>query len=274
MTNSPRVNPEPAPRRRARLRLVAAGGAALVFVLGATITMAASPSPSSSAAPDPTADPSADGLPGFGPFGGRMGVADGFAGFGGRHGGIAGGRISITAIDGSSLSLETLDGWTRTITVTDSTTITKDGATIALSDLSVGDRIRLRQTVEDGTYTVTAIDVVVPTVVGQVTAVDGDSITLQQPDGTSVTVHVDGSTAYTVAGETGKALSDVEVGMVVAASGEERADGSLDASTVHAGSIWQRMGRDGGRGGGPGGHGPWGVNPAPTASPESSSNDG
>ena len=53
--------------------------------------------------------------------------------------------ITITAIDGSSLSLKTEDGWTRTITVTDTTTITKGGATITLGDLAVGDSIRFRQ---------------------------------------------------------------------------------------------------------------------------------
>ena len=77
-----------------------------------------------------------------------------------------------------------------------------------------------------------------PSVLGQATAVDGDSITLSQPDGTSVTVHVDSSTTFTVGGETGKSVADVEVGMIVAASGEENADGSLNASRVRAGTIW------------------------------------
>jgi hypothetical protein len=248
---------------------VAAGGAALVFVLGAAITMAASPAPSSSPAPDSTAAPG-----GFGPRGLGKGLIDGLGEFAGRRGGLAGGRISITAIDGSSVSLETIDGWTRTISVGDSTSITRDGETIALSDLSVGDTVRIRQTVEDDTWTVTAIEVVVPSVVGQVTAADGDSLTLQQPDSSTITVHVDGSTTYTVAGETGKALADVEIGMVVVASGELNDDGSLDASSVRAGSIWQGMGRDG-RGHGPGrGNGPWGDRAAPTATPDPSTDAG
>jgi hypothetical protein len=265
----PTTTLRPTGRGRAQWRLVAAGGAALVFVLGAAITMAASPEPSTSPSPDPTAVPG-----GFGPRGMGKGFIDGLGEFAGRHGGIAGGRISITAIDGSSVSLETVDGWTRTISVGDSTSITKDGQTIALSDLSVGDNVRIRQTVEDDTWTVTAIEVVVPIVVGQVTATDGDSLTLQQPDGSSATVHVDGSTTYTVAGESGKALADVEVGMVVVASGELNDDGSLDASSVRAGSIWQGLGR-GGRGHGPwSGNGPWSGDPAPTASPDASTDEG
>ena len=268
-TADPTTTLRPSRRGRAPWRLVATGGAALVFVLGAAITMAASPEPSTTPSPDATDAPG-----GFGPRGLGKGLMDGFGGFAGRHGGLAGGRVSITAIDGSSVSLETIDGWTRTISVGDSTSITRDGETIALADLSVGDNVRIRQTVEDDTWTVTAIEVVVPSVVGQVTAVDGDSLTLQQPDGSTLTVHVDGSTTYTVAGESGKALADVEVGMVVVASGELNDDGSLNASSVRAGSIWQGIGR-GGRGHGPwGDKGPWGGDPAPTASPDSSTDAG
>ena len=200
-----------------------------------------------------------------------LGLGDGFAGIAGRHGGFAAGNITITAINGSSVSLETVDGWSRTITVTDQTTITKDGEAIALTDLQVGDKIRFRQTVDDaGNYTVTAIAVVLPSVLGQATAVDSDSITLSQPDGTSVTVHVNGSTKFTVGGETGKSVADVEVGMIVGASGEQNADGSLNASKVRAGTIWDGLGRGLGRGHGPG---KWG-NPddaAPSGAPENSS---
>lgn len=271
MTTPDPIHPGTTRRARAPWRLVAGAGAALVVVLGAAITMAASPAPSTSPDPGVSVNPGVDEstIPGRRGLGG--GRFDGFIGFAGRQGGIAGGNISITAISGSSLSLETVDGWTRTITVTGSTTITKGGETIAVSGLSVGDRIRFRQAVDDGTYTVTAIEVVVPSVVGQLTAKDGTSLTLQQPNGSSVTVHVDDSTTYTVAGQTGKALSDVEVGMVVVASGEQGDDGSIDASAVRAGSIWQGIGR----GHGPwSGQGPWSGNPAPSASPDSSTNEG
>ena len=43
----------------------------------------------------------------------------------------------------------------------------------------------------DGTYTVTAIIVVLPSVAGQVSAIDGDTITITQPGGTEATIHVD-----------------------------------------------------------------------------------
>jgi hypothetical protein len=255
------------PARTPRWRVAAMAGASLVLIAGAAITMAASPAPSASPNTDTGTGTQQDG-DGLGPFRGRgLGGFDGFAGFAGRHGGFGAGNITITAIDGSSLSLETVDGWTRTIAVTDSTTITKDGETATLADLEVGDRIRFRQTADDdGTYSITAIGVIEPSVIGQVTAKDADSLTLQQPDGTSVTVTVDGSTEFTVGGETGKTLADVEIGMVVGAAGELNDDGTLDASRVRAGSIWQGMGRGHGRGPG---FGP--DLPAPSDAPEDSS---
>ena len=246
------VEPAPAPRprrvpRSSRWRVVSLTGATLVLIGGAVITMGASPEPSTTPDPDVTVQPerNGDGTRGFRPFlHGLEGLPDGFAGFAGPRAGFGAGNITIRAINGSTISLETADGWTRTITVTNETQLSKDGEEIAPADLEVGDRIRFRQTVDDaGTWTVTAITVVSPSVFGQVTAVDGDSITLSQRDGSSVTVHIDGSTRFTVSGETGKSVSDIEVGMIAAASGEENGDGSLDAARVRAGTIWDGIGR-------------------------------
>ena len=265
----------PRPSRAPRWRVATLAGATLVLVGGAAIATAASPEPSTAPNPEATAQPdgTTDGGRLFRPLLRGLGLGEGFAGVAGRHGGFAAGNITITAVDGSSVSLETVDGWARTITVTDQTTITRDGEEVALSDLQVGDKIRFRQAVDDaGNYTITAIAVVLPSVIGQATAVDGDSITLSQPDGSSITVHVDSSTEFTVGGETGKSLADVEVGMIVGASGEENADGSLDASRVRAGTIWDGLGRGLGRGHGPG---KWQIpdDAAPSAAPENSSSN-
>jgi Domain of unknown function (DUF5666) len=261
-----RVQPSP------RWRVATLTGATLVLIGGAVITMGASPEPSTGPAPDSTAQPDGSGDNGrlFRPLlRGFANQAEGFAGFAGRHGGFGAGNITITAINGSSIALETVDGWTRTISVTNDTQLSKDGNEIAMSDLEVGDRIAFRQTVDDsGNYTVTAIAVISPSVFGQVSAVDGDSITLSQRDGSSLTVHVNGSTEFTVGGETGKSVSDIEVGMIVAASGEQNDDGSLNAARVRAGTIWD--GLNPGHGNGPG---KWHFpdDAAPSASPDQSS---
>jgi len=145
------------------------------------------------------------------------------------------GGITITAISGSSISLETKDGWTRTISVDSGTTFTKSGASIALADLAVGDQVRFQQTLEsDGTYSIDSIAVVLPKVGGTVTAISGSTITVNQPDGTSATVNVTAGTTYEVAGASGKALSDVTVGMILVAEGPTNSDGSLTATAVRA----------------------------------------
>lgn len=203
-------------------------GSALLLVVGAVAAMGAgSPSSSSglpadlSAAAEPLAGantpPTLDGR--------------GLRGFG--HGPF--GQIEITAINGSSLSLETEDGWTRTITVGSDTTITKAGETVALSDLEVGNLIHFGQErQDDGTYTITAIKVVLPTLGGQVTAISGDTITVTGKDGTTGTIHVDADTSYQENGDAA-ALSDIEVGDFAIAEGALRDDGSLDADVVHSG---------------------------------------
>ena len=221
--------------RAARLGIVA--GAAFLFVVGAVAAMGASPAPSTSTGADPAASaaPESNAAPGskvdgdhrgFGPFGG-FGLG-GFGRFGFRD-------ITITAIKGSDLSLKTDDGWTRTISVTSTTTITKGGNTISVGDLAVGDQIVFAQDrASDGTYTVTAIKVVLPTTGGQVSAINGNTITVTQPGGTTATIHVDGNTKIQVNRAAG-ALSDIKVGSFIVAEGTQRTDGSLDAAAIRAG---------------------------------------
>jgi hypothetical protein len=231
-------------------------GSAVLLLVGVVAVMGASPSPATgagpSAAPGSTAAPAASApssgkgprgpLSAFGlPFGGGPGVGGGpgFHGFGL-------GGITVTAVDGSNVSLKTDDGWTRTIAVTADTKITKGGATIKVGDLAGGDHVRIAQTrASDGTYTVNAIIVVLPSLAGQVSAIAGDTLTVTQPGGTTATIHVAGSTTYRVNGTPG-ALSDIKVGSFIVAEGTQRADGSLDAAVVRSGF--------GGRGvpGGPG----------------------
>jgi hypothetical protein len=224
-------------------------GSALLFVVGALAVMGASPSPSAPTGADPSAG--ASSAPGTTP---NLAPRDHNGGpgfkfdFGFGRGGFGFGEITITAINGSEVTLKTADGWTRTIAVTADTTITRAGTTITLADLKVGDEVRFAQTRNaDGTYTVTRIQQVIPSVAGQVTAVDGSTITVKRFDGTTATIHVDASTTYTVAGVTTPTLADIKVGAVIVAQGTERADGSLDAEAVDSG-FEKGFGRHDGRG--------------------------
>ncbi len=244
------------------LRLGVVVLAAVALLATAAFTIGASPSPSTG-----TNDPSTV-LP---PMGGAAGGPGGLAGPGGFGGGRGFGRnglgeISITAVDGSNLSLKTADGWTRTIATTAATQITKGGKTIAVGDLKAGDQIVFAQTRNsDGSYTITAVHVVLPRVGGTVSAKTATSITVKQRDGSSATITVDSSTSYHVQGVTTASLSDVTVGMWVVAEGTTASDGSLTASQVQAAALGV-PGFGGGRM--PGGWGPGGpLNPNPSASP-------
>lgn len=187
------------------------------------------------------------------------GPGGGLRGHGGFGHGVGG--ITITAISGSNLSLETPDGWTRTITVDAGTTYTKSGDTIALGDLAVGDRVAFRQILEDdGSWTIDAVAVILPHVGGKVTAVEGSTITLEQRDGTTATVTVNADTEYQGNGDNAD-LGDVEVGMFLVAEGTENADGSLTATDVRAGERGHGPGGRRGLHGGPGPNGIWGEKP-------------
>ena len=220
------------PGRTLPVRIGIVAGAAFLDVVGAVADMGSSPTPCTTTAnPGANAAPGSSAAPGTTQTGPRAG----------KHGGDALGRggfrdITIKSIDGSNLSLATADGWTRTIAVTSTTTITKGGATIAVGDLAVGDQIRFSQTkAADGTYTITAIRVVLPTIAGTVTAINGNDVTVTKRDGTTATIHVSGSTTYRVQGVTSPTLSDVKVGARIVAEGTLRTDGSLDAARVGSG---------------------------------------
>jgi hypothetical protein len=237
-------------------------GAGLLVVVGAVAAMGASPSPSTVANPGASAAPGASDAPGNVKPNGNGPGRGGFER--GGFGRFEFGGITISAISGSDVSLKTEDGWSRTITIASTTTLTKGSATITVADLAVGDQVRFQQTKgADGTYTVTKLVVVLPTVAGKVTAVDGSTITVTQRDGTTATIHVDGATTYNVNGAAG-ALSDIKVGSFVAAEGTKRTDGSLDAAAVRGGTG-DRPGK------GPGRHGDPNAPVAPDASPAPSS---
>ncbi|HLO35430.1 MAG TPA: DUF5666 domain-containing protein, partial [Candidatus Deferrimicrobium sp.] len=211
------------PRKTAAVRAGMILGTGLLLAIGAAVAMGASPAPSaSSGAQTPTMPGFGNGAgPGFEGFGlgpGGRGEDHGFAG-GGHMDGRGFGQISITAISGSNISLATADGWKRTIAVTSATTITKGGAAATLADLAVGDTVRFAETRNsDGSWTITAIEIVVPRTAGTVTAVGSDTITITLRDGTSQTIKTTPSTTYHLEQADGK-RSDVTVGSSIVASG-------------------------------------------------------
>ena len=264
--------PPPAGRAQlARIGLLGIGAAALIAAAMLIFGAGASPGGTLAAGSDGTSSGTTDTIESLNRFRGGFGGPG--LGHGPGHG--PGHGITVTAISGSDLSLETVDGWTRTITVDDGTTYSKSGDEITLGDLAVGDEIAFRQTLEDdGSWTIDAIAVILPHVGGEVTAVDGTTITVTRRDDTTATINVDGGTEYIVNGDVAT-LSDIEVGMFLVAEGTENADGSLNAADVRAAErgIFRGPGGKGfGFGHGPG-RDPNGVDPDATGAP-SSNTDG
>jgi len=237
------------PGRASAVRAGILLGAAMVVALGTAVVMGASPStpttPSGAGAqPSPAASggagqgdqkgpkafrgggPFAFGF-GFGPVGPGNGKGPGDSARGGRFG-----QITVTAVNGSNVSLKTDDGWTRTISVSSDTKVTKGGEPAAASDITVGDTVRIAQKKNaDGTFTVTGVAIVLPRVAGTVTAVDATTITITGRKGVKQTIHTNGSTAYHAGGSDGT-RADVTVGANIAAVGEQAADGSITATSV------------------------------------------
>ncbi len=268
----------------AAIGMVVAGIGVAAVIVGATTGGTAAKDATAAAVPAaqllnaPSASPGASQAPSQ--------DGDGWAGPDGRMGGreLMGGRmggrgmmgdIAITGIAGSQLSLKTIDGWTRTIDATGAT-IEKDGKTMTLADLKVGDQIRFEQTRNtDGSYKITAIAVVQPHVAGTVQAVDASTITITQRDGTTTKVQLTGSTTY-ASGRTAADKSAVTVGSLVMIRGTVAADGTFTATAVEVRPAADPTGGPEARpdhdknGNGPNGNGPNGPDANPSPSPAAS----
>ena len=219
------------------LRILVVGVASLVLAISAAVAVASSAPPAAS-----TGNAGTAGGPGPADADGFVGLAaalgqDGAGGPGAQNGpGRPGGgpgfhQITVSAKDGSTLSLKTEDGWTRQVTLASDTTITRAGATITPADVKVGDVIAFRQTRnDDGTYKIVEVRVIVPQVAGEVTAASGSSLTLKLRDGSTKTVTLNGDTKYFLGPRTASA-ADAKVGSNVVAAGTTSGD-TFTALTV------------------------------------------
>ncbi len=289
---TPTATPTPATNRLrgpGALRVLVVGVASIALAVSAAVALSAAKAPdltpASAVGPGPADTNGFIGLNATDPTGGQAGP--GGAGMRGSPGGQQFHSITLTGKNGNSLSLKTQDGWTRTITVDGDTTYTRAGAAITLNDLNTGDTIAFRQTKNaDGSFKINEIRVILPQVGGEVTAVDGGSITLKLRDGSSKTITVNGSTRYT-SGHAAATAADVKVGATIGAEGTTSGDtftalsvqiraagapnGAPNAAPKGPNGANGMHGRGGSGGGpskgmpGPGGqHGP-GTGPRPSA---------
>ncbi|HEY1222307.1 MAG TPA: DUF5666 domain-containing protein, partial [Acidimicrobiales bacterium] len=158
----------------------------------------------------------------------------------------------VTALTSNSVTVTDPAGTATTFTITSSTTVTKDRRAATIADLAVGDEVRIRPSAA-GSTTAAGIDVVQPSVMGKVTAVSGDAITVSGPNTTSTTVIVSSATTYTKDGASAT-LADVTVGSSIFAEGSFASSSEtnvLDATSVGIG-VPANPGSNFGHPGGPG----------------------
>ncbi len=183
---------------------------------------------------------------------------------------------TVQSVSGGKVTLTLRDKTTKDITLTASTTYKLAGAAATSAALTVGAQVDAQgTTAPDGTFTATLVNIQPAIAGGTVTATSASdqTIAVKTRDG-SLTIKVDASTKYQVAGVTNATLSDIAVGAIVMAEGTQTSSTTFSATIVRAFKP--------GAGSGPGawpnlrdGHGlPWsrgGATP-PTPAPAGNTN--
>lgn len=154
---------------------------------------------------------------------------------GGRPGRAGGTVIAVTA---DALTLETRDGQTVTVAISDTTTVrlVEGHATGSLSDIVVGAEVRVRGQRNAADSAAPAVEIMVEPsgdeASGQVTAVDGATLTLTDRTGATLTVTTTAATVYQGGPDQTTAPTAATVGQRVHAYGVAQADGSVTARLV------------------------------------------
>jgi hypothetical protein len=137
----------------------------------------------------------------------------------------------ITAVNNASLTVTGMDGSSHTVTTNSSTKVNRLDATAAVSDLTVGTAVDAVGTYQsDNSLLATVVNIQLPTVFGKVTAVNGNSITIDNGglNGPAPTIVTSAQTTYNSKGGASSSAtsSSVTVGSYIAATGTESANGT------------------------------------------------
>jgi len=185
----------------------------------------------------------------------------------------------VTKADASTLTVTQFNGTTRAVTVAPSTRYQRSGQSVDLAAITTGTAIVAEGTAtSDGSLTAVRVTIRVPSVRGQVTAVNSGSYTVAgRFDQTASTIATTTSTTYVNADGSPALASAVTKGVFIEAEGTLSSDGkTLTAQRITVTPAG--AGRDFGRHGGPGGGGPdapdSGEGAAPSAPSTSSSTTG
>jgi hypothetical protein len=136
----------------------------------------------------------------------------------------------ITAVNGAQLTVVGFDGSSRLVTTDGSTKVDRVGNAAAVSDLTVGTAIVATGNLQsDHSLLALRVSIQLPSVVGKVTAVNGNSITIDDGniEGPAPTVVTSNSTVYGAKDSTSTAsAASVMVGSYIVATGAESTDGT------------------------------------------------
>ncbi len=149
----------------------------------------------------------------------------------------------ITAIEGSTLTLQTFRGETAKVNITSSTRLTKDRNEAKLSDFKVGDRVfAAGEQGKDGVWTARMLaqrsggglrggmaqqkpeDNGKTYILGEVAKIDGTKLTIKKPDNSEQVIEVDDDTSFRNERRESVTLAEMKVGDFVRGQGstEER----------------------------------------------------
>ena len=163
----------------------------------------------------------------------------GAAGWGRRAGGAGmigqrglGRGLTVSAVNGQTITASGWGGQQITVTVSATTVYTEAGSAATLAAVTPGSRIAVQGTRDStGAVNATAITIVLPTMSGVVTAVNGTTLTISDFAGTAHSVTVSDGTRYQRAGQAAT-LADISVGTAIVAEGHSDASGTLSALRV------------------------------------------
>jgi hypothetical protein len=140
---------------------------------------------------------------------------------------------TVKSVNGPTVTIQDLMGFTRTIHTSSSTTYTRGGQPANSSAVTNGAQIAAQGTVDKNGADLDAskVSVLLPRVAGTVQSVSGSSFVVQGRDGSKHTVTTTGSTTFRQ-GRSNASLSDVKQGDRVVAMGDRQSNGDLTASSV------------------------------------------
>jgi hypothetical protein len=147
----------------------------------------------------------------------------------------------VTTIDGAMLTVATAHrGEVSVLTDGNTRFRAKDNPDFGLDDIQVGDTLAVRGRFTRQGALMARLVALVPDALsdharGTVTAVDGDTIAIEDKEGSAIAIVTSADTRFRVNGDADASLADIEVGMLLGAVGQFDAAGDLVARHVIAG---------------------------------------